>query len=116
MISSRAGKIGSPHREAYDLVTARAVAEMRVLSELCVPLVRVGGSFLAAKNSRESAAEEVAAAETALETLGGSPPVANDVASVGPDGKFRTAVVSRKEKPTPDKYPRRAGVPNKRPL
>lgn len=111
-----AGKIGSPHREAYDLVTARAVAEMRVLSELCVPLVRVGGAFLAAKNSRESSAEEVAAAESALETLGGSPPVAVEVASVGPDGKFRTAVVSRKEKPTPDKYPRRAGTPNKRPL
>ena len=51
-----------------------------------------------------------------METMGGGPLVAEEVASVGPDGLLRTAVISRKERPTPDKYPRRAGMPNKRPL
>jgi 16S rRNA (guanine527-N7)-methyltransferase len=59
---------------------------------------------------------EVLAAGTAVETMGGGPLVAEEVASVGPDGLLRTAVISRKERPTPDKYPRRAGMPNKRPL
>ena len=111
-----AGKVGNEHREAYDVVTARAVAELRVLAELCVPLVRVGGAFVAMKNSLASTAGETSAAAGAIETLGGTPFVANEVQSVGPDGELRTAVVSVKERATPDKYPRRAGMPNKRPL
>lgn len=112
-----AGKVGNrEHREAYDVVTARAVAELRVLAELCVPLVRVGGAFVAMKNSLASTAGETSAAAGAIETLGGTPFVANEVKSVGPDGELRTAVVSVKERATPDKYPRRAGMPNKRPL
>lgn len=111
-----AGKRGSEHRESYDVVTARAVAELRVLAELCVPLVAVGGAFVAAKNSRASTAEEVAAAANAVETLGGGALTPEEVLSVGPDGLRRTAVISRKLRPTPDKYPRRAGLPNKRPL
>ena len=111
-----AGKVGAVHREAYDVVTARAVAELRVLAELCVPLVRVGGAFVAMKNSLASTEGETSAAAGAIETLGGTPFVANEVQSVGPDGELRTAVVSVKERATPDKYPRRAGMPNKRPL
>ena len=111
-----AGSVGSEHREAYDLVTARAVAELRVLCELCVPMVRVGGAFLAAKNSVNSAREELAAAAAAVAVLGGAPFRTEEVRSVGPDGRLRTAVVSRKATPTPEKYPRRAGMPNKRPL
>ena len=111
-----AGSVGSEHREAYDLVTARAVAELRVLCELCVPMVRVGGAFLAAKNSVNSAREELAAAAAAVTVLGGEPFRTEEVRSVGPDGRLRTAVISRKATPTPGKYPRRAGMPNKRPL
>ena len=111
-----AGSVGSEHREAYDLVTARAVAELRVLCELCVPMVRVGGAFLAAKNSVDSAREELAAAAAAVTVLGGEPFRTEEVRSVGPDGRLRTAVISRKATPTPGKYPRRAGMPNKRPL
>ena len=111
-----AGKKGSEHRESFDIVTARAVAELRVLAELCVPLVAVGGSFVAAKNSRESTTDEVAAAAAAVDTLGGGELISEEVQSVGPDGLLRTAVVSRKLTSTPDKYPRRAGMPNKRPL
>jgi 16S rRNA (guanine527-N7)-methyltransferase len=111
-----AGSVGSEHREAYDLVTARAVAELRVLSELCVPMVKVGGAFLAAKNSIVSTREELDAAASAVNVLGGEPFRAEEVCSVGPDGNLRTAVISRKATPTPEKYPRRAGMPNKRPL
>ena len=111
-----AGKVGSEHREAYDIVTARAVAELRTLAELCVPLVRVGGSWVAAKNSTTSTAAETAAAAAAVELLGGAPLVAVEVQSEGPDGEMRTAVVSAKARETPGKYPRRAGLANKRPL
>ena len=111
-----AGKVGSAHREQYDVVTARAVAELRTLSELCVPLVKVGGVFCAAKNSRGSIALEVEAASSAIEVLGGAPFQIVEVQSTGPDGEKRTAVVSRKVGNTPVKYPRRAGTPNKKPL
>ena len=111
-----AGKVGSAHREQYDVVMARAVAELRTLSELCVPLVKVGGVFCAAKNSRGSIALEVEAASSAIEVLGGAPFQIVEVQSTGPDGEKRTAVVSRKVGNTPVKYPRRAGTPNKKPL
>ena len=79
-------------------------------------MVKTGGAFLAAKNSAESAREELAAAAAAVAVLGGAPFRTEEVRSVGPDGRLRTAVVSRKATPTPAKYPRRAGMPNKRPL
>lgn len=111
-----AGKVGSEHREAYDVVTARAVAELRILAELCVPLVKVQGAFVAMKNSLESTETETADASNAIDVLGGTPLVSEEVQSVGPDGALRTAVVSVKTRATPEKYPRRAGMPNKRPL
>jgi len=112
-----AGRVGSEHREAYDIVTARAVAELRVLAELCLPAVRVGGAWVAAKNSTDGGAgEEAEAARAAVETLGGGALEAVEVESVGPDGRLRTAIISKKVKETPEKYPRRAGMPSKRPL
>ena len=57
------------HREAYDVVTARAVARMSVLSELCLPLVKMGGTFIAMKGS--SGKEELHGGEKAISLLGG---------------------------------------------
>jgi len=101
-------------RESYDVVTARAVAELRVLAEFCVPLVRVGGHWVSAKNADvEAEAED---ATRAVETLGGGAPLVRVVDAFAPDGSARTAVIYEKLKPTPDKYPRRAGMAKKRPL
>ena len=64
---------GRRRRESYDVVTARAVAELRVLAEFCVPLVRVGGHWVSAKNA--DVATEAEDASRAVETLGGGPPL-----------------------------------------
>ncbi|KRN02925.1 16S rRNA methyltransferase GidB [Levilactobacillus senmaizukei DSM 21775 = NBRC 103853] len=103
----------SEHREAYDLVLARAVARMSVLSELCLPLVKVGGQFVALKAAQT--ANELAVSQTGIVTLGGqlsadeafNLPVSNDP---------RHIVVIDKVKHTPKKYPRKAGTPNREPL
>ncbi|KAK9842345.1 hypothetical protein WJX81_007815 [Elliptochloris bilobata] len=101
------------HREQADAAVARAVAELRVLAELCLPLVRVGGWWLAAKGARPQA--EVEAAQRAIQLLGGELEAVEAVASQGPDGP-RTVVVVRKMQPTPLQYPRREGRPAKAPL
>ncbi|KAG0608004.1 hypothetical protein M758_8G070600 [Ceratodon purpureus] len=115
VLRSRAEDAGKDiaHRETYDVAVARAVAEMRVLAELCLPLVRVGGILVAAKGPNPE--EEVEAAKTAVNLLGASIVTLSRVDSQGPLGQ-RTAVVCLKDRPTPAKYPRRAGMPNKRPL
>jgi 16S rRNA (guanine527-N7)-methyltransferase len=101
-------------RERYDVVTARAVAELRVLAELCVPLVRVGGRWIAPKNAAVEA--EMRDAARAVATLGGGAMRVERVDAVAPDGSARAAVVCEKIAPTPEKYPRRAGMAKKRPL
>jgi len=107
-------------REAFDVVTARAVASMNVLAELCLPLCRVGGYWVAAKQSRDvpegtTVTAEVDGARGAISRLGGAFVGVEDVPSFGETGQ-RTAVVVAKAERTPDAYPRRAGVPGKRPL
>lgn len=101
------------HREQYDLAVARAVAALRVLAELCLPFVRVGGWWCAMKGP--AIEEEAAEAEAAVALLGGEPPQVVDVAVPGLDAR-RTLALVRKVAPTPEMYPRRAGVPHKRPL
>jgi 16S rRNA (guanine527-N7)-methyltransferase len=101
------------HREHYDVVTARAVARMSVLSELCLPLVKEKGAFLAMKAAH--AQEELKAAEKAISTLGGK------VKKIGSfrlpyEQSERNILWIEKVKPTPKKYPRKPGVPNKQPL
>ena len=98
------------YREAFDVATARALAPMRVLAELCLPFVRVGGRLLAQKTEKE----DVDAAAHALEVLGGSP--AESFAAPSAARRGGTIVVVSKLRPTPDRYPRRPGVPARRPL
>jgi 16S rRNA (guanine527-N7)-methyltransferase len=114
VLAERAETLGRlpAHREQYDLVTARAVAELRVLAELCLPLCRVGGRFLAPKGAQPEA--EVATAARAIEMLGGAQARIEPVHIPGVEP--RTLVVIDKIAATPAQYPRRAGVPARRPL
>lgn len=113
------------HRERYGFAVARSVAEMRVLSELCVPLVGVGGVFVAQK-SVEREQREVRGAEKAIKLLGGTlesvepaweDGVLTDAAeSEDADGRRKSLVIVRKVSPTPRAYPRPPGAPKKHPL
>ena len=101
------------HRERYDVVVARAVAHLSVVAEYCLPFCCLGGRVIAPKG--EGASAEAREAEMALETLGGSLVAIKPV--VLPDWDTeRYLVVVDKVAPSPDKYPRRAGMPSKRPL
>lgn len=100
-------------REVFDVSVARAVAEMRVLAEYCLPLVRLGGLFVAAKG--HDPLEEVRRAERAIHVMGASVLETCSVESQGPHGQ-RTVIVCLKDRPTPRKYPRDPGTPVKSPL
>lgn len=100
-------------REMFDAAAARAVANLSVLSEYCLPYVKVGGCFLAYKGS--AGAEEITAAKNALHTLGARLEKQDEY--VLPDSDMqRTLAVIRKERQTPAKYPRNAGQIAKKPL
>ena len=99
-------------RAQYDFVTARAVARMQVLSELTIPYLQVGGKLLALKAS--NAPEELLEAKNALNLLFSK--VEDNLSYALPNGDPRYITVVEKKKETPNKYPRKAGMPNKRPL
>ncbi|MEW5571067.1 16S rRNA (guanine(527)-N(7))-methyltransferase RsmG [Rossellomorea marisflavi] len=101
------------HRESYDMVTARAVARMSVLSELCLPLVKKGGYFVAMKAA--SVNDEMDKAKKAITTLGGKTEQV-DSFLLPEENSERTIVQIKKVKDTPNKYPRKPGTPNKLPL
>ncbi|MCA9969245.1 MAG: 16S rRNA (guanine(527)-N(7))-methyltransferase RsmG [Anaerolineales bacterium] len=101
------------HREAYDWAVARAVAELRVLLEYLLPLCRIGGRALAQKG--DSAPAEVAAAQLAVSRLGGGTPYMQTVQLPNRDVPHYLVVVPKVGR-TPAKYPRRPGMPAKRPL
>lgn len=103
----------SKHREAYDIVTARAVARLSVLAEYCLPLVKQGGTFIALKGSKY--AEEIAEGKEAVKLLGGRLLSAEEVKLPGLDDG-RAIVKIAKLKATPKQYPRKAGTPEKQPL
>ncbi|ANU26906.1 16S rRNA (guanine(527)-N(7))-methyltransferase RsmG [Planococcus versutus] len=113
-IHSRAEDFGqSNHRESYDVVTARAVARLSVLAELCVPLVKKGGVFAAMKAA--SASNELEDAEMALQKLGVKlEKVFSFLLPI--EESERYIQIFKKFKETPKKYPRKAGVPNKSPI
>ena len=99
-------------RARFDLVTARAVARMQVLSELTIPYLKVGGKLLALKAS--NAPEELEESKNALNLLFSK--VQDNFSYALPNGDPRFITVVEKKKETPNKYPRKAGMPNKRPL
>ncbi|KAM7471346.1 hypothetical protein LguiA_009529 [Lonicera macranthoides] len=115
VIRGRAENLGQDHafRELFDVAVARAVAEMRILAEYCIPLVRIGGLFVAAKGHNPQ--EEVRMAERAIRMMGASLLQTFSVESHSPYGQ-RTAVICLKDGPTPRKYPRDPGTPAKMPL
>jgi 16S rRNA (guanine527-N7)-methyltransferase len=100
-------------REAFDLATARAVAPMNVLSEYLLPFVRVGGWALALKGP--GLEDELNQAEAAIATLGGRLERVQPLPIPGRNWDHRAAWIA-KAAPTPEKYPRRSGVVEKRPL
>ncbi|XP_040947487.1 ribosomal RNA small subunit methyltransferase G isoform X5 [Gossypium hirsutum] len=115
VVRERAEKLGqdSNFRERFDVAVARAVAEMKVLAEYCLPLVRVGGLFVAAKGHNPQ--DEVKSAERATKLMGASVLQLCSVESHSPHGQ-RTAIICLKNRPTPRKYPRDPGTPTKEPL
>ena len=97
-------------RESFDLAVARALAPTPVLVELCLPLVRVGGRLLAQKTNKEDAAS----AERAIGLLGGS--LEAIIAAPSTARRSGTVMIVNKVSRTPDSYPRRPGVPARKPL
>jgi 16S rRNA (guanine527-N7)-methyltransferase len=106
-ICSRAEDAAKDLREQFDVAVSRAVAKLNVLSEFCLPFVKVGGLFIAQKGPDIEA--ELASAEHSLEVLGGRLKEKIPV----PSGFL---VVIEKIRPAPREYPRKAGVPAKKPL
>lgn len=103
----------SKHRESYDYVTARAVARMSVLTELCLPLVKIGGHFIALK--AQKADQELADAQKAITVLGGE--FEQDIEAELPiTHDERHLLIVKKVKSTPKQYPRKAGTPARNPI
>lgn len=108
------GSVGAM-RESFDYATARAVAEMRVLSELCLPYVKVSGKFIAMKG--KNAQFELSGAKKALSILGGGAPTVEEVSLTG-GGEVLShpfIIVPKKAK-TPPAYPRAFAQISKKPL
>lgn len=114
-VHARAEEFGQnpQYREKFELVTARAVARLSVLSELCLPLVKEGGKFLALKAA--SGDDELKDAKKAITVLGGKL-VHHFAFELPVEESERTIYVFDKVKATPKKYPRKPGTPNKSPI
>ncbi len=97
------------YREAFDLCVSRAVANMRVLSEYCIPFVRVGGSFIAYKGA--DCESEIDDSKEAIRRLGGGETEIRKLPHLG-----HSLVIIKKVSPTPKTYPRKAGTPARKPL
>ena len=99
------------YRETFDLVVSRAVSNMTTLSEYCLPFVKTGGYFIAYKT--EEARDEISRAEKAISILGGK---MERIVPGGIEGSGHIFVVVKKVKTTAPKYPRKSGLPLKKPL
>lgn len=100
-------------REQFDLCVSRAVANLAVLLEYCLPFVKVGGRLAALKGP--DAAQEIAQAENALQTLGGKVMAVIPITIPHTDLQHQLVLVE-KVAPTPQRYPRKAGKISKKPL
>ena len=101
------------YREKFDYVTSRAVANLSTLSEYMIPLIKIGGKCICMKGSNID--EELKNAEKAVKTLGGK--IEKVDTFLLPDTDMgRNIILIKKEKATPNKYPRKAGTPTKEPI
>ena len=114
MLHARAEDAGQDpqYREQFDIATARAVANLNTLAEYCLPLVKVGGNFLAMKGA--SGEEELTAARGAIKKLGGEYRETRTLHL--PGGDTRTLILCKKISQTPTAYPRNGGKIAKSPL
>jgi 16S rRNA (guanine527-N7)-methyltransferase len=101
------------HRESYDIVTARAVARLSVLSELCLPLTKVDGHFIVMKGAQFES--ELSDAKKAIHTLGGEIEKVHTFQLPFENSERNIALIN-KVKHTPKRYPRKPGTPNKEPI
>ena len=112
-VHARAEEFAMQHREQFDVVTSRAVAQLSVLSELCLPLVKVGGVFAAMKSVDTE--DEIAAAKRAIRTLGGRIVKVENYTIPTSDIVHRLVLIE-KLSPTPSAYPRAFAKIKKSPL
>ena len=101
------------YRERYDIAVSRAVARLSVLSELCMPFVKVGGYFVALKGAQYQ--EEINDGKRAIQLLGGKVETVVPIKLPGLDD-IRAVIYIKKIEATPHSYPRKAGTPEKNPL
>ena len=115
LVWGRAEELGQnpQYRNRFDIVIARAVAPLRVLVELCLPLTKTNGVFLAMKGPK--AEEEVEAATNALKIIGGKL-IGTRIVVLPLLKEMRTLVHILKNRPTPREYPRKAGTPERQPI
>ena len=112
-VHARAEEFAADHRESYDIATSRAVAALNVLCELALPLVRVGGCFLAMKSVDSD--DEIDGARGAIGQLGGRIREIRDYTIPGTDVQHRVVIID-KLRPTPQQYPRAFAKIKKNPL
>ena len=112
-VHGRAEEYARDHRESFDFATSRAVAALNVLCELALPMVKLGGAFLAMKSV--DCDEELRQAKSAIAQLGGSVEAVRDYTIPGTDVRHRLVII-RKVKPTPAAFPRAFARIKKNPL
>lgn len=112
-VHSRIEDFAKNNKESYDIATSRAVASLNILLEYLLPLVKIGGMCICMKGSNVK--EEIENSNKALEILGGKIEKVEEI--ILPDSDIvRNIIIVRKVKNTPNKYPRKAGIPTKEPI
>ena len=115
IVHARAEEFGQnkKYRESFDISTSRAVANLSTLSEYLIPLVKIGGKTISMKAS--GAQEEISDAQKAIEVLGGTIEKVEEF-NLPQSDIGRTIITIKKDKQTPNKYPRKPGTPSKEPI